>query len=466
MRTLLLILIASALEASPTHIVDVLYQPNGNPPAVSAGTDITISQGLGFVSGNNYYPAFELAPHPVTDSAGNVDIWLEPNPIGQPYSLLFRATNGVITRDCWVVPVTASVLKIKDVRSTACTVQPSAVVQLGQLAQGGAITGNVIGWNGTQWVAAAASGGGTPGGTPGQIQYNNAGAFGGFTVSGDGTLVPSTGVLTIMGTHLASALPVNQGGTGVATIGAHGTLIGEGTSPVTTASPGTAGNVLTSNGASADPTFQPSAGGGMTPAAPYLQNGSNYYAGFPLRQVTPPSGVSFTAVNGGTQAADGQAFILTAATSATTNLRLRCVAIGSNTTLTTLVSVTGPAINYGGGGLAFYESGTGHIVAFGPNFSAGGQFLQINLYSSVTAFSTQHINDSTFGLTGIRWLQIIKTGGNLTYLWSNDGLNFSRIFQNAQTADFSTAPDNFCYYANSENNIGPVTTELLSWVTQ
>jgi len=37
----------------------------------------------------------------------------------------------------------------------------------------------------------------SPGGTTGQVQYNNAGAFGGFTVSGDGTLVTSTGALTV-----------------------------------------------------------------------------------------------------------------------------------------------------------------------------------------------------------------------------------------------------------------------------
>jgi hypothetical protein len=39
-------------------------------------------------------------------------------------------------------------------------------------------------------------GGGTPGGTSGQIQYNNAGAFGGFTASGDATINTSTGAVT------------------------------------------------------------------------------------------------------------------------------------------------------------------------------------------------------------------------------------------------------------------------------
>lgn len=42
-----------------------------------------------------------------------------------------------------------------------------------------------------------AGGGGSPGGSSGQVQYNNAGVFGGFTVSGDGTLSTSTGALTV-----------------------------------------------------------------------------------------------------------------------------------------------------------------------------------------------------------------------------------------------------------------------------
>ncbi len=40
-------------------------------------------------------------------------------------------------------------------------------------------------------------GGGTPGGSSGQVQYNNAGALGGFTLSGDGTLNTGTGALTV-----------------------------------------------------------------------------------------------------------------------------------------------------------------------------------------------------------------------------------------------------------------------------
>lgn len=43
----------------------------------------------------------------------------------------------------------------------------------------------------------AVSTGGAPGGSSAMVQYNNGGAFGGFTLSGDATLVTSTGVITV-----------------------------------------------------------------------------------------------------------------------------------------------------------------------------------------------------------------------------------------------------------------------------
>ena len=48
----------------------------------------------------------------------------------------------------------------------------------------------------TPLAADLGGGGGTPGGSSGQLQWNNAGAFAGLTVSGDGTLL-SSGVLTV-----------------------------------------------------------------------------------------------------------------------------------------------------------------------------------------------------------------------------------------------------------------------------
>jgi len=65
----------------------------------------------------------------------------------------------------------------------------------------------------------AGGGGGTPGGSNGQVQYNNSGAFGGFTPSQDCTVNVTTGIFTCLRTNnvpfttLATLAP----GTGVAT---------------------------------------------------------------------------------------------------------------------------------------------------------------------------------------------------------------------------------------------------------
>jgi hypothetical protein len=70
------------------------------------------------------------------------------------------------------------------------------------LAAGSNVTLNTTG-NTVTITAAAGSGGGggTPGGASGQVQFNNAGAFGGFDVTGDGTLNTGTGELTITKTN-------------------------------------------------------------------------------------------------------------------------------------------------------------------------------------------------------------------------------------------------------------------------
>lgn len=66
-------------------------------------------------------------------------------------------------------------------------------------------------------------------------------------------------LLAIAGLLVAFAptvLTVRQGGTGASTLTAHYTLIGNGTAAVGLANPSTSGFVLTSNGASSDPTYQ------------------------------------------------------------------------------------------------------------------------------------------------------------------------------------------------------------------
>jgi hypothetical protein len=56
-------------------------------------------------------------------------------------------------------------------------------------------------------------------------------------------------------TNLSAAVPVNKGGTGVANLGAHGVVVGNGTTAVNVTGAGVAGQALLSGGASADPAY-------------------------------------------------------------------------------------------------------------------------------------------------------------------------------------------------------------------
>lgn len=62
-----------------------------------------------------------------------------------------------------------------------------------------------------------------------------------------------------LATQVEGILGVGNGGTGASTLTQYNVLLGAGGSAVNFASPGTSGYVLTSNGASANPTFQAAA---------------------------------------------------------------------------------------------------------------------------------------------------------------------------------------------------------------
>ena len=68
-------------------------------------------------------------------------------------------------------------------------------------------------YDGSSWTAFTGGGGsGTPGGTNGQVQYNSAGSFGGFTMGGDATLNTSTGAITIASSAITNAKMANMAG--------------------------------------------------------------------------------------------------------------------------------------------------------------------------------------------------------------------------------------------------------------
>lgn len=140
-------------------------------------------------------------------------------------------------------------------------------------------------------AASGGGGGGSPGGSTTQVQYNSAGSFAGaagFTFDGTGTVYlanglelghasdttitrSSAGNLAVEGNVLYRAggtdVVVSDGGTGLSSATAYAVLCGGTTSTgalQSIAGVGTSGQVLTSNGAGALPTFQTATGGAWT----------------------------------------------------------------------------------------------------------------------------------------------------------------------------------------------------------
>ena len=218
--------------------------------------------------------------------------------------LSFSNTTGVLTATGAVANAVTAVTATAPVFSSGGTTP-----DISFLAPGTA--GNVLTSTGSAWISnAAVGGGGTPGGNPGQIQFNNAGAFGGdgnLTFSGSTTTAanlivsnltsslavfssttkqlvsnPITGTGSVVmnsspivtspslitpalgsptsGNMAATTnipvanatgfLAVGNGGTGLTTIPSGNVVIGNGTSALYGLAPGTAGNVLTSIGGS------------------------------------------------------------------------------------------------------------------------------------------------------------------------------------------------------------------------
>lgn len=167
---------------------------------------------------------------------GIIDVSLFPNsaalPAGSCYSVAARLNGINQPAQYWSVPVSASpVIPNLVAGSIPCPPQSTPLVAPGQITDGGASIGQVLTWIGTTWApGTGGGGGGSPGGTNGQLQYNNLGAFGGFTPGGDCVLVrpnfvctktngvpfaPSATIDTTNASNISSGtLAVARGGTG------------------------------------------------------------------------------------------------------------------------------------------------------------------------------------------------------------------------------------------------------------
>ncbi len=151
------ILLPCLALAAGTRILDTLKYPDGTLTSGKA----EISQFTPFITIGN--EPIGAGKQTITITNGVVDITLEPNdtatPAGTSYAVRFYLSRGTYLL-YWVVPTSASTLKIKDVAiSTIPT--PALTIALSQLSSLGAAKGDLIAF-GTAW-------GRLPTGTDGQI---------------------------------------------------------------------------------------------------------------------------------------------------------------------------------------------------------------------------------------------------------------------------------------------------------
>ena len=172
------------------------------------------------------------------------------------YAVILWTAGGTATRTI-TVPAQSKTYVVINKTSSTQSILIKGTTGTGVTVAAG--TRAIVAWDGTNFVNV---GGGSAGGSNTQVQFNSSGSFGGsanLTFDGttltandiiDSSLTASKPVFTNGSKNLVSTgtLGVDQGGTGLTTLTANNVVLGNGTSTPLFVAPGTAGNVLTSNG--------------------------------------------------------------------------------------------------------------------------------------------------------------------------------------------------------------------------
>lgn len=238
---------------------------------------------------------------------------------------------------------------------------------------------------------------------------------------------------------------VAGGGTGRTTLTNHGVLVGAGTSAITQLATGSAGQVLQSGGASADPSYStatyPSTAG--TSGNVLTSNGTNW-----VSQAPASSGI--TTVNGDSGSVTGSTVTLQAVNGGTAGQTVKFT--GSSTTMNLAMSNASDTITIGraagNGSMTGVQNvgvgvGTFSSLTNGANNTAVGHLSQITMqsgqnntsvgYNSCASLTTNSLNTgigySALSLTtgtqntslGAVALQYVTTGSYNTAVGSNAG---------------------------------------------
>lgn len=167
----------------------------------------------------------------------------------------------------------------------------------------------------------------------------------------------ASGVLTI---SLQIPVQVPHGGTGLATLPQHAVVVGNAANPPNFAAPGTAGQVLMSNGATADPSFQAT--------VTSILGGTGINVSSATGAVTISLQTPVTIANGGTAATTQQGALNSIAGGVTNGLYLR--GNGTNVALTAIQASDVPTLNQNTTGTAANVTGIVAIANGGTGATA------------------------------------------------------------------------------------------------
>ncbi len=188
---------------------------------------------------------------------------------------------------------------------------------------------------------------------------------------------PNFGTLTATSIALSTPLPVAQGGTGASTLTVNNVLLGNGTSAPQVVAPGTAGNVLTSNGTTWASTATPVGGSSTNTQVLYNSSGSVVGSanltfdgtklssnGIPISQGASNSSASIAiGVNALGSSTSGNAVAI--GSNACRNLTTGSVntAVGVNSLFSGTTAYGNTCIGYNAG---YDITGSGNVVIGGP----------------------------------------------------------------------------------------------------
>ncbi len=232
----------SALTNSSTTVGTTVLTLGGTTLTLGGLTSVTVTQDpvSALQLATKQYVDAQAGSGSVTSvnvSGGTTGLTYSGGPITTSGTITMAGTLNVANGGTGATSLTANNVLLGNGTSAVQTVAPGTA-------------GNVLTSNGTTWVSSTPSTGGTV------TSVDVSGGTTGLTTSG-GPIVTS-GTITLAGT-----LNVANGGTGSTTLAANNVLLGNGTSALQAVAPGSAGNVLTSNGTTWV-SSTPSTGGTVT----------------------------------------------------------------------------------------------------------------------------------------------------------------------------------------------------------